>query len=184
MGKGMPPRLGRSSNLGQGWGALQMNDVGFDDVKDSDEGDEIAPQPGSGQRGNASETWLSTDSEDDNDGNNENLGSIHEQIGLKWEFRNEIWENTIFAYNPHPNPFSSPRRGPTRNYRSLPSFQYMFSIFWTMEMLQRIVDETNRYANCPIDENGNIRGGPSWTNVTILELQAFLAFALYMRLNR
>ena len=49
--------------------------------------------------------------------------------------------------------------------------------------MSTIVEETNRYANAPLDEQGNTKKGPHWKNLTIYGLKAFMALALYMGLK-
>ena len=46
-----------------------------------------------------------------------------------------------------------------------------------------IVQETNRYANAPVDDHGNTKDGPQWENLTVHGFQAFMALALYMGLK-
>ena len=111
------------------------------------------------------------------------VGSIGNQSGIKWEFRNETWGNSNLAYEPLSGAFSRNRRGPSQNFRHIPSFLTLFELFWTPTILGAIVDETNRYANAPIDDHGHTKGGPNWENLTIPGLKAFIAIALYMGLK-
>lgn len=128
--------------------------------------------------GNKSETLLDIESQPDSEEDNENLGQ-----GIKWDFRDETWGNPNFSYNPAPLPFSGPKKGPTSTWRVLPTFRGLFALFWTPVIMSAIVVETNRYANTPVDERGNTRGGSRCVDLTIPELEAFLAIALYMGLK-
>lgn len=99
------------------------------------------------------------------------MGSIHNQTGLKWEYRDETWGDSNFSYNPQPKIFSGPRKGSTTNFRGLPTFNALFALFWTPAMLSAIVLETNRYASSPLD-GGGTKGGPRWEDFTVPELRA------------
>lgn len=132
--------------------------------------------------GNESDTIPDIDWGIESDGEGENAGSIDEEIGLKWEYRDETWRDPNFVYSPMPSPFNGPRMGPSRHFRTLPSYFTLFSLFWTPTILNAIVNESNRYANS-LDELGHMRGGPRWTNLTVTDLQAYMACAIYMGLK-
>ena len=78
------------------------------------------------------------------------------------------------------HPFTGNRKVSSRNYHSIPSFLSLFQLFWILEILRDIVDETNHYTIAPINEHGNTKGGPYWENLSIFGLKAFMALALYM----
>ena len=56
----------------------------------------------------------------------------------------------------------------------------MFELFFTADLQQMIVDETNRYARQVM---GDIRYS-SWTKITREELKAFIGFSMLMGINR
>jgi hypothetical protein len=60
----------------------------------------------------------------------------------------------------------------------------MFELFWTLAIMNAIVEETNRYATAPMDTNGNTLGGTQWEDLTVAGLKAFMALALYMGLKK
>ena len=43
-----------------------------------------------------------------------------------------------------------------------------------------IVEESNYYADAPLDEHGNTKDGPHWENLTVSRLQAFMALVVYI----
>ena len=56
-------------------------------------------------------------------------GSLKNQTGLKWEFRNSTWQNSSSMYKPPPRPFLGPTRSPTFTYCTLPIFMTLFKLF-------------------------------------------------------
>ena len=50
--------------------------------------------------------------------------------------------------------------------------------------MHQVVEETNRYAEAPFDDLGNIHREPHWKNFTIVWLKAFIACAMYMELKK
>ena len=123
------------------------------------------------------------DSESKSDEDDPDVGSMEEQTRIKWEFRDQTWKNPNFEYNPKPRVFHGNRMEPSRNYHVFRTFLTLFELFWTPQILQDIVQETNRYAMLRRDEQGNTRGGPNWGPLIVAGLKAFMALALYMGLK-
>ena len=72
---------------------------------------------------------------------------MENQIGMKWEFRNDTWQNPNFMYDPSSRPFFQLEIGPTFIYQTLPTFITLFELSWTPTIMKEIVRETNRYVN-------------------------------------
>ena len=102
---------------------------------------------------------------------------------MKWKFRDEMWNNPNFVYNPLPKPFSGNVRGPKFIYRIVPTFMVLFQLFWTLAIMSDIVVETNLYATSK-DPSGKCKGGENWEEFTVLELRAFMAMAIYMGMKK
>jgi hypothetical protein len=80
-------------------------------------------------------------------------------------------------------PFVEESSGLTGEYTEIPSYIHLFEQFWTFHMLRDICLETNRYASS-LDEKGRPRGRVGWYPITVRELKAFLATALYMGMKK
>jgi hypothetical protein len=64
-------------------------------------------------------------------------------------------------------------------FRDFPSPLLIFSRFFTSRTLQRICDETNRYA-ATVNQRGRLRGGPKWWNIIVDELQCWIGISMLM----
>ena len=103
--------------------------------------------------------------------------------GIKHVFRDETWTTKYFAYDQKPKEFIG-RMGTTQFFAQIPSVLTLFEVFWSFNLLWKIVMETNWYATHVLDAMGNTRGGPKWVNTSVLELKAFLATHMYMDMER
>jgi hypothetical protein len=103
--------------------------------------------------------------------------------GMRHLYRDETWLQKHFTYSPKPMDFIG-RRGTTQYFHHVPSPLHLFQLFWTDVMLNKIIDETNRYATQPLDALGNTMGGKNWVNLTVPKLKAFLATHMYMGMKR
>lgn len=73
---------------------------------------------------------------------------------MKHLFRELItWSQFNFIYSPPPREFVDVSSANT-NFRHIPSFIQLFSLFWLYVILYKIVVETNWYATTPND-NGS-----------------------------
>jgi bacteriorhodopsin len=59
----------------------------------------------------------------------------------------------------------------------------LFKLFWPDNRLKKIVVENNRYARV-VDAEGKTKGGPTWENITVATLKAFIAIFLYFGMKR
>ena len=64
----------------------------------------------------------------------------------------------------------------------MPTFLYLFGIFWTQNVLQNICIESNRYAR--VLEDGKMTGGDDWHVVDEKEMRTFFAISLYMGMKK
>jgi hypothetical protein len=76
--------------------------------------------------------------EDNHEEEGDENGSIENQTGLKWEFRDGTWKNPNFMYKPMPQEFSGNQRGPSTFYCTLPTFIHLFELFWTPTIMNAI----------------------------------------------
>lgn len=125
----------------------------------------------------------SSSSEDAYEGDDSSEGEDpNDPHSVKHRFRDSTWSRNNFTYYPKLKVFQgSP--GPTRDFREMPTFMQLFSLFWPNTLLRKIVRETNRYATTP-DEDGNTRGGQGWLYLTIGALKAYLATRILMGLKK
>lgn len=94
--------------------------------------------------GNDSETLPDIEWEVENGVEDANVENV--QTSLRYEFRDETWNESNFTYSPMPMQFRGRTSGPSTNYRAIPSFRTLIALFWTPAILSSIVLETNRYA--------------------------------------
>ena len=102
--------------------------------------------------------------------------------GICHVFRDETWNQNNFIYDPTPLPFTG-QKGWTTYCRYLPTFLYLWEIFWPFSRLCSIVRESNRYATTNMGD-GKTMGGRMWTDLTVPELKCFIAILLYMGMKR
>jgi hypothetical protein len=85
------------------------------------------------------------------DSNISNYGSQEEEDGnmvvedfngVRHLYRDETWSQKHFTYSPKPMDFIG-RRGTTQYFHHVPSPLHLFQLFWTDDMLNKIVVETN-----------------------------------------
>jgi hypothetical protein len=102
--------------------------------------------------------------------------------GVKHVFRDSTWGQNGITYEPRAGEFLGSSK-PKNNYRRMPTYMYLFNLFWPWNLLPAIVVETNRYAT---EEFGdvNMPGGPSWTTLTVRELRAFIACCFFMGMKK
>jgi hypothetical protein len=69
-------------------------------------------------------------------------------------------------------------------FEHVPTILHLFELFWPLNLMRKIVIETNYYATERIDAVGNTRGGVKWENLTMVGLKAFLAIHMYIGTKR
>ena len=69
-------------------------------------------------------------------------------------------------------------------FQSIPSFKFLFELFWTAAILNDIVEETNAYARGGGTAAGSTMGGPNWEEFTVPGLKAFMAMAVLMGMKK
>jgi hypothetical protein len=79
-------------------------------------------------------------SEEESDG-----GDFDNGGGIKYTYRDDMWKQDHFIYNPKPRDFIGMSE-PTRRWNQLPTMMQLFEFFWSFNILRDIVNETNRYA--------------------------------------
>ena len=99
-------------------------------------------------------------------------------MSMKSLYYDSTWSKKFNTYNPGPQDFVS-ASGCSIQWPCFPSFIVLFQLFWPWSVLQRIVDETNRYATA-VNNDGGIFWGCYWEPTTLLELMVFIAIILYM----
>jgi hypothetical protein len=77
---------------------------------------------------------------------------------MHWRFRETTWSQSHFTYDLPRRRFLG-RRGPMRYYHSMPTFMYLFDLYWSYQTLRSIVRETNRYALEEVDGDGKPKEG-------------------------
>jgi hypothetical protein len=65
----------------------------------------------------------------------------------------------------------------------MPTIMQLFELFWSFNILQDIVNETNWYATS-CNGDGILQGGAGWQLFTVAEFKAWLAIWLYMGMKR
>jgi hypothetical protein len=106
-----------------------------------------------------------------------------ESNGVKHLYRDECWSQNNFTYDSMPMEFLG-RNGTIDDHYHAPTILFLFHLFWPTSLLEKIVNETSRYATHCMDALGNTRGGMNWMNLSIVELKAFLAVHMYMGLKK
>ena len=93
----------------------------------------------------SSEEFLEFEDEDLEDDETREIGSHEDCIGLKWEFRDQTWNNSNFLYDPLLEAFSGNPRGPTFTYK-LPhtTSHATFNLIWTIHIILDYVCKTSR----------------------------------------
>ena len=129
----------------------------------------------------SSEDYRDFQYDEEEEVNNIEDGSFQNQIGIRWEFRDDAWRNPNILYDSMP--FSRLRRGSSFLYNCLPTFITLFKLFWTLAITNATVMETNRYATT-LDALGRIGRGPIWEELIVDGLKAFMATTLYMGMKR
>ena len=109
---------------------------------------------------------------------NENFGDDEDVMSIQNLYHDSTWSQKFNTYNPGPQDFVSSSRCSIQ-WPYFPSFIVLFQLFWPRSILQRIVDETNRYATV-VNNDGGTFGGCNWEPITLLELMVFIAIILYM----
>jgi hypothetical protein len=77
--------------------------------------------------------------------------------GVKHIFRDSTWGQNGITYKPRMGEFIGSSK-PKNKYRCMPTYMYLFNLFWPRNLLHAIVVETNRYA-MEEDGDGNTQGG-------------------------
>jgi hypothetical protein len=101
------------------------------------------------------------------------------------------WPKKFMTFNLAPASFSGPKPGLRRQWEKVPTFMQLFRTFWPNEVMQRVCDETNRYATeewkLEYEDGRNelwTKGVKKWTDLTMKEFQAFLVWNLIMALKK
>ena len=129
------------------------------------------------------------DSEDDDsyashkeeEGMATNAGGHLDENDPRHIYRNETWTQEHSSYGPILEQFYGVA-GTTNHFHVFPSIIQLWDLFWPLQLLVKIMRETNRYAATVIHGLGNTMGGQKWKALTVVGLKAFLAIYIYMGL--
>jgi hypothetical protein len=107
-------------------------------------------------------------SDDESDGGDFDNGS-----GIKYTYRDDTWKQDNFTYDLKPQDFIGVSE-PTRRWNQMPTMMQLFELFWSFNILQDIVNETNWYAPSR-NGDGILPGGAGWQLFTMAAFKAWLA---------
>ena len=104
-------------------------------------------------------------------------------------YRKESWSSGSVDFVRSRDNFTGPTPGlKTPLPAGIPLPQGVFNLYWTVEVVDRIVVETNRYARAllPPMENGlpRTKGGPLWKDVDRSEIRGWLGITILMGCKR
>jgi hypothetical protein len=136
---------------------------------------------------NASDGSIGQYSEEEEEGEMVSTGVV-DKSSVNWIYRDETWSQDNFKYDPEPIEFTGfggpkKRLGGETGWALFPTFMQLFKLFWPDNRLKKIVVENNRYARV-VDAEGKTKGGPTWENITVATLKAFIAIFLYFGMKR
>ena len=109
-------------------------------------------------------------------------GDLGDGTGIKHLYWDDIWNQEHFTYDLKPHSFVE-ASGPNVFWNKFPTMMQLFGLFWSFNILQDIVNETDWYATSYIS-NGVIPGGDHWILFTVAEFKAWFAIWLYMGMNQ
>lgn len=97
-------------------------------------------------------------------------------------FADDQWQDQSITLVNNTTNFIGPQPGPTSAMASRPTEYFM--LYWPPHILQRVVDETNRYAAQPSQlNNGVTNGRAEWTPLDSEELLAWFGILMLMGLK-
>jgi hypothetical protein len=91
------------------------------------------------------------------------------------------WNQEHFTYDPKPQAFVGVFEA-TFTWNQVPTMMQLFHLFWSFNILQDIVNETNWDATSRT--SNELPSGDTWIIFTEVEFKAWLAIWLYMGMKR
>ena len=128
----------------------------------------------------SSEESIEFDYDEEEEVHDDESEILENQTGTRWDFREGTWKNPNFMFDPMPRPISGLGKGPKFLYNTLSTFLTLFELFWSIVILNAIVNETNKYATV-VDPLGRTKGAQDWEQLIVGGFEGFYDIGIVYR---